>query len=300
MNKGILFALLAALISGVSVFINGSAVRLVDPAGYTVLKNLGALLFIGAVFISIRGLGQFRTLSRNQWAMLVLVGVIGGSLPFLMFFEGLKIGGPAVSSFIFRSLFVFAGVFGYFILKEKPQTGDFATGLMILLGNGLLVSGDIVFGMGQLLVLGATVLWALEYTISRKVLADVDPGVVMASRMFFGSAILIVSLYTTGSLDSVLVLSSEAVQWLFLTSLMLAGFLFVWYTALKHLPVLKATAILASGGVVTAMLQSIFLGKEIALAEGAGLVLVLIGSLLMAFLVNVVQDVPKIICKMVR
>ena len=300
MNKGIIFAILAALISGVSVFINGSAVKLVDPAGYTILKNLGALFFLAAVFFFINGFGHFRNLSRKQWTMLVLIGIVGGSLPFLMFFAGLKIGGAAVSSFIFRSLFIFAGVFGYFILKEKPQPKDFAIGLIILLGNALLISGDLVFGIGQLLVLGATLLWALEYTVSRKVLANVDPNVVMTSRMFFGSTILLSYLFLIGSMGEILSVSIEALQWLFITSLMLTGFLFAWYTTLKYLPVFKATAILASGGIVSALLNLVFLGKEIAFIEGSGLILVLLGAVLMAFLAHIIQVFSNITHKLVQ
>ena len=104
----------AALISGFSVFINGVAVTFADPFVYAALKNTGALLFLGAALLAFRELGNLRNLSLRQWGMLALIGVIGGSIPFLLFFWGLKLGGAAVSSFIYRSLFLFAGVFGNF------------------------------------------------------------------------------------------------------------------------------------------------------------------------------------------
>ena len=287
-GKGLALALAAAVISGFSVFINGVAVKLADPFVYTTLKNIGALVFLAAIVLALNGLAHFRSLSKKQWGLLVLIGLIGGSVPFLMFFWGLKLGGAAVSSFIFRSLFLFAGVFGYLLLKERPEPRDIAAGFIILAGNALLLSGDLVFGLGQVLVLGATALWALEYTISRKIMADVHPRVVMVSRMFFGSVVLLGFLAATGSLGISLA-SAEALQWLAITSVLLFAFLLAWYAALKHLPVLKATAVLALGGVITAALDLFFLGKAVTLTEASGLLLILAGALAMVGLADTLR-----------
>jgi drug/metabolite transporter (DMT)-like permease len=277
LRKGIALALLAALISGFSVFINGVAIKLADPVAYTLLKNVGAFALLAAIILECGELRHIRSLSRKQWMTLVLIGVIGGSIPFAMFFYGLKLGGAAVSSFIFRSLFVFAGVFGYLILKEEPEPRDVAAGFAILIGNALLVSGDLQLGLGQLLVLGATMLWALEYTLSRKALSDIAPRTLMASRMLFGSVVLLATMGIGGALGSFALTSIETIQWLLLTSVALGAFMMAWYTSLKYLPILKAASILALGGIVTAVLDAFFLGKAVTPGEAAGLFMILIG-----------------------
>jgi drug/metabolite transporter (DMT)-like permease len=282
MRKGVALALMAAVVSGVSVFINGVAVKLADPLAYTLLKNLGAFAFLAAIVLAFSEYRHFRSLSRRQWGMLALIGVVGGSLPFVMFFWGLKLGGAAVSSFIYRSLFIFAAITGYFILKEKPEPRDVAAGFIILIGNALLVSGDVALGPGPLLVLGATALWSIEYAISRKVMSGVHPRAVMAARMFFGSIILISFLFASGSLGTLSDIGIEALEWLALTSLLLGGFLISWYTCIKHLPLLKAASIFTLGGLVTAALEAAFLGKAVTPAQGAGLLLILVGVALIA------------------
>ncbi len=289
-SKGLVLALLAALVSGVSVFVNGVAVSLADPFAYTALKNMGALAFIAAITLALAGVRHFRNLSLRQWGLLVLVGVVGGSIPFLMFFWGLKLGGAAVSSFIYRSLFIFAGVTGYLILKEVPSPRDVAAGFVILAGNALLVSGEAAFGLGQALVLGATVLWAVEYAISRKLMSDVHPQAVMASRMFFGSIVLLGFLAATGSLGALFSADSAVLGWLALTSLLLCGFLFTWYNALKNLPLVKASVIFTLGGIVTAVLNAIFLSKAITLVQATGLVLILGGVLLAVGIASFVRS----------
>jgi len=287
-------ALAAALVSGVSVFVNGVAVALSDPFAYTAMKNAGALVFVAAVALAFAGFRHFRRLSLRQWGMLALIGVIGGSVPFLMFFWGLKLGGAAVSSFIYRSLFIFAGVTGYLVLKETPSPRDVAAGFVVLAGNALLVSGEAAFGLGQALVLGATLLWAVEYAISRKLMADVHPQAVMASRMFFGSVVLLGFLAATGSLGALFTADASVLGWLALASLLLCGFLFTWYNALKNLPLMKACVVFTLGGIVTAALNAVFLGKAVTLVQAAGLVLILGGVLLAAGAVSLVRSSLKL------
>jgi drug/metabolite transporter (DMT)-like permease len=292
-EKGIILALITALISGVSVFVNGAAVKLADPIAYTLLKNFGALVFLGAIALAFHEMKNFRSLSTKQWGMLVLIGIIGGSLPFAMFFAGLKLGGAAASSFIFRSLFVFAGVFGYVILKEKLELRDIAAGFIMLAGSALLISGTFVFGFGEALVLAATALWALEYTISRKALADISPRVLMVSRMLFGSLALFCFLATTGSIGTLLAFNAEILGWVAITSLLLFGFVSAWYSALKHIPVFKATAILALGGIVTAALDLGFSHKIPSFTDALGLCLMLVGAISAVGAVAMMRSLSK-------
>ncbi|MBN1169953.1 DMT family transporter [Candidatus Micrarchaeota archaeon] len=288
MNKGAVFAVLAAIISGISVFINGIAVKLSDPIIYTLMKNSGALVFLVAIVLLFNEWNKFRGLSWKQWSYLVLIGIIGGSIPFAMFFTGLSMSGAAASSFIFRSLFIFAGVFGYLILKENIRKEYLFAGLLILLGNLLLIPGELAFETGHLLVFGATVLWALEYTVSRKVMKGLHPRTVMVSRMLFGSLVLLGYLGATGALTEVAI-DTSILLWLALTSLILTGFVVCWYMALKRLPVLQATTILATGGIVTALLNLVFLGKAVTLAEASGLVFILLGAVLMVAFTNIMK-----------
>lgn len=291
-ERGLSLALVAALISGVSVFLNGVAVAPADPFVYTTLKNIGAFIFLAAAVLAFRELGNFRNLSARQWGMLALIGIIGGSIPFLLFFWGLKLGGAAVSSFIFRSLFIFAGFFGYILLKERPEPKDAAAGALMLIGSALLVPGGFVFGFGQALVLAATLFWALEYTVSRRLMADVHPRVVMVSRMLFGSIILLAFLAATGPLTA-MTPTADMLAWLVLASLLLFGFMSAWYSSLKHLQVLTATSILALGGIVTAALNLVFLGKAVSLTDAFGLLLILTGAIAMVSAADFLRAVRK-------
>jgi drug/metabolite transporter (DMT)-like permease len=99
----------------------------------------------------------------------------------------------------------------------------------------------------------------------------------MASRMFFGSIIILAFLFTSGSAAALSALTTDILLWLAVTSLLLFGFLFCWYQSLKSLPVLTATSILALGGVITAALEMFFSSRPFTPFEGLGLILIVLG-----------------------
>jgi hypothetical protein len=86
---GVVLAGATACVSGVAVFVNGYGVRRVpDPTTYTTAKNLVAALALAVVLIvattgrSTAGLALPRT-NRRWWGLLA-VGVLGGSVPFVL------------------------------------------------------------------------------------------------------------------------------------------------------------------------------------------------------------------------
>ena len=104
---GVALAAITALISGVSIFVNGFAVKqLPDAAVYTTLKNgVAAVLLIGLA-IAVVPRAQVRAIDRRSWTKMAVIGVIGGSVPFLLFFSGLAIASAPTAAFIHKTLFI--------------------------------------------------------------------------------------------------------------------------------------------------------------------------------------------------
>jgi drug/metabolite transporter (DMT)-like permease len=92
-NKGIMLAFAAALVSGVAVFVNGLAVRRFDDATvYTTAKNLiaGVILAIALLATTtVASVGVARTVPRSALPKLAVIALVGGAVPFVLFFEGL-------------------------------------------------------------------------------------------------------------------------------------------------------------------------------------------------------------------
>lgn len=260
-NKGIYFALLAAAISGAAVFFNKFAGKAFGDSGvFTTWKNIPvAIAFLGIMFFP-KFLKELKVLNKTQWIYLALIGAIGGSIPFLMFFKGLAITSAASAAFIQKTLFIWVGLLAFFFLKEK-------LGRMQILAFGLLFLGNLAlggfsawkFGAGEALIFGATLLWSIEYILAKKVLAGMSPEIVCWARMFFGSVILVLFLIAAGRGGEILSLNLIQAKWIFISSALLFGYVFAWYKALKLESASLAACFLVPASLITTLLNSIFI-----------------------------------------
>jgi drug/metabolite transporter (DMT)-like permease len=64
------------------------------------------------------------------------------------------------------------------------------------------------------------------------------------------------------------------IGWVFITGLVLAGYVGTWYAALARAPAIDVTAVLVGGFIVTASLNSLVLGRTMPSAAGLGFVAV--------------------------
>jgi drug/metabolite transporter (DMT)-like permease len=274
--RGLILALFAAVVSGVAVWLNVQGVarvaQLGDAGTYTTAKNLvaAAVVTLGAVGIGGRwapaGLGRPR--GRAQWGALVGVSVIGGSVPFLMFFEGLarigRDGALDAQAAHKASLLVGVAVLGPLLLRER-------LGLLQGVGVGLVTFGYLAIGTdvlgtdttGLLLVAGAAVLWALESVVDRWLLSDVSVATVGVARLGAGAGWLLVLGLFTGDTAALARLGASGWGWALLTGSVLALYVALWLGALREAQAVDVTAMLALAVPVTAVLNR--------LSEGAPL-----------------------------
>ncbi|HLA25543.1 MAG TPA: EamA family transporter, partial [Patescibacteria group bacterium] len=80
-------ALLTAVFSGVNNFITKIAVTAVkDPVVFTTLKNAIVAVFIIGIIIIWKKRSELKTLTPKQKKLLILIGIIGGGIPFILYF----------------------------------------------------------------------------------------------------------------------------------------------------------------------------------------------------------------------
>ncbi len=266
-----------AVISGFSIFINKYSVSVINPYIFTFLKNAAvALMLSGSVFL-IKDWKSFAGLTKKQWLQLILIGLIGGSIPFLLFFKGLSLTSAAQGAFIHKTMFVYAVILAAVFLKEKISKEFLIGALLLLLGS--LVSLKALptsFGKGDLLVLSATILWAIENLISKRALKELPAGTVAWGRMFFGSFFILIYLVLTSQIGFIGNLGSEQIVWTLITSVLLFGYVFTWYSGLKYVPLSAATAILIIGSPITTFL-SVLSGGRVGSGEAISAILIFIG-----------------------
>jgi len=285
MRTGILLAAATALISGVSVFLNGYAVKaLPDPGLFTTLKNGVAAIALFTVAVPLlrqRG-GSFRV-DRRDFGWLTLIAVVGGSVPFLLFFTGLSLATAPTAAFIQKTLFVWVALLAVPFLGER--LGLLQIGAMgVLLASQLLIAPPtgVSWGIGETMIAAATLLWSVEVILAKKLLSRVDPLVVGVGRLGIGLIVLFGYVAISGKLGTITTLSSTQWTWVLVTGLLLAGYVGTWFSALKNAPATVVTCVLVLAAPITAFLDAAVNGRIPDTAPLAGYGLLTLAAVVLA------------------
>src|SRR3990167_10101199 len=109
MKKGIQLALITAGISGFSIFASKFFLADINPILFTTLKNLLVTVVL-SVFVYVSQRKTISLLTKKQWKQLVLIGIIGGSIPFALFFTGLSKITAIEGALIHKTLFIWVAI----------------------------------------------------------------------------------------------------------------------------------------------------------------------------------------------
>ncbi len=283
---GIGLALAAACVSGVAVFVNGFGVRrFADATVYTTAKNVvAAALLLGLLAATGAGRAGERAArgpaNPRRRVLLVAMGVVGGSVPFVLFFEGLARASSVDAAFIQKTLVIWVALIAVPLLHER--VGPLHVGAIALLVAGqAFLSQDLAafrVGTGEALILIATLLWAVEFVVAKRLLASFSAPAVGAARMGLGSVVLLLWLLVTGRLGALAGLSAAQWGWALATGAILGVYVSTWFAALARAQAVDVAAALVFGAVITAILARGFQGVTITAVDAVGLLLIAAGA----------------------
>ncbi|MDA8291537.1 MAG: DMT family transporter [Actinomycetota bacterium] len=277
-GSGVALAGLTAVVSGVSVFVNGYGVRAVpDAAVYTTAKNALAAVVLLLVVAAVPALrsgplvpgsatgpggrpgASSRAPRRIGRALgLAYVAAVGGGVAFVLFFTGLAHSASEPAAFVHDTLVLWVGAVAWRALGERLAPVN-------LLAIGALLAGQVVLsgGVGRIsgtgglgLVLAATLLWSVEVVVAKRLLAGVAPGTVALVRMGGGSLLLVAYLALDGRLGALAAMDAHEVAWVAATGVLLAAYVATWFAALARARAVDVTSILVGSVLVTAALQA--------------------------------------------
>jgi drug/metabolite transporter (DMT)-like permease len=284
---GVLLAAATAVISGVAIFANGFGVRawteISDATTYTTLKNIVAalILLIAATVVGRRTPNQVEvSVVKAHWRGLTVIAIVGGSLSFVLFFEGLARATSTDAAFIHKTLVVWVAVLAVYFLHEKIGPLHIAAIALLVWGQVALTGGvdGVVFGAGEWMILAATLLWSIETVIAKRVLSSVPSLTVGVARMAGGAVVLVLYGFGRGAFSGLTGVTASHVGWILITGLTLACYVATWFAALARAQAVDVTAVLVGGAIITALLELGVRGVE--LPPSLGLVLVAAGAAL--------------------
>jgi len=281
LRSGTVAASMTAVVSGLAVFINGFGVRawsgIADATTYTTMKNAVAAAVLAAVAAirlrSRRGGRATTSVGLRRSIGLLAVAVIGGSVPFVLFFEGFARAGSSQAAFIHKTLVVWVVILAVVFLRER-------IGWLHVAAVGLLLSGQAVMlggaptsapGSGEMMMLAATLLWSVEVIVAKRMLTAVPALTLGVARMAGGAVLLLAYGLVRGGFGELGALGAVHWMWVGLTGLVLAGYVAGWYAALARAQAADVTAVLVGGALITGILDGGLRGLAVS-PVGLGLV----------------------------
>jgi drug/metabolite transporter (DMT)-like permease len=285
MNKGIYYALLTAGISGFSIFFSKIFVSKMDPVVFTTLKNIFVAIVLSSFLFRPKITEQIKKLTKNDWIKLISIGIIGGSIPFALFFTGLSMTSAVTGALIHKTLFIWVAFLAIIFLREKLSFIQMV-GYVLVLWGGMWVSGfnGIHFSRGELMILGATILWAIENVIAKKTLTTIPSEIVGWSRMAIGSIVLIGIVVWQGNINQIFTLSLSNFYAVIIGATFLTGYVLSWYKALSKAPATVVSSVLSLSTIITGLLSTKFLSTKLTFPDITSFALIAAGVFLISWL----------------
>lgn len=265
--SGIAIAFCTALVSGVSIYLNGKAVKhFGDATVYTTAKNaVAGVLLLALALVPGRAPAAGAPLHRPRPFALLAVAVVGGSVPFVLFFEGLARAQATQASFIQKTLVVWVALLAVPLLKERFRAPHALAICLLVGGQAWLVGsvGHVAFGAGEVMILAATLLWSIEVVYVKRLLGSFPSRTLAVARMSLGTVLLLGWLVVTGRIGQLGSFDAVQWRWILLSGLLLTAYVATWYAALARAQAIDVTAVLVFGAVVTALLSGAAVGTPI-------------------------------------
>ena len=282
-NKGILLAITASVISGISIFSNTVFVSSADPLIFSIVRNGVVALMFTSILISFNQFRRLRTLTKREWGMLAIIGIIGGGIPFALFFSGLAMIGAVSGNILQKTLFLWVALLAVPILKERISRLQLVG--YITLFVGMFVTGGtykLIPSTGSYLILAATILWAAENIIAKVTLKRVPSLIVAWGRMIFGLPCLIIASVIVGKYPLLFVPASYTLVPIVVSSVLLVAYMSTWYAALKRAPATLVSSLLVFAPVITAICSSTILHRAMTEQQMTNIALLTIGTFVIA------------------
>lgn len=290
-RTGALAATGAALLFGSSFVATAFALRAFGPLAVGAWRGAAATVIVGALVMGGRvdGRGAVRTLGREGWLRLAILGALGG--PIFIVSMNLAVGGSGatIAAFVAGLYAVLAALLGPPLLGERLGPGPIAAFVVALVGTALLagfeVGPDRPFGLGPGIgagLVGATA-FALYLVLTRRWARTLRlPGAAVAVANFAACAIVLVpatllvggeSLVPAAGPDAPI--ATLALGWLIVGGSVAAQLLLV--AGLRRLPARRSSAVLLLNPLTASALAAVLLGERLSPPQLAGAALVLVG-----------------------
>lgn len=232
-------------------------------------------------------------LVKKDYVILIIVSVCGAAIAPYLYFVGLHQSSAADTSLLSNVEIVFTVLIALLFFKEKLKPiGFIAIGLVlsgvIIITTNLQFSGSLLqLNTGHFLILGATLLWALDNNLSRIISVKIDTAKLVQLKSAIGGSILLSMVFLT---QISLMMAVTQIPYVILLSVLgFGGSLYFFLHSLKRIGTIKTIMIFSMSSVFGLVFAAIFLHEQISMYQIMAILIMLAGI----YLINRQESVKK-------
>lgn len=195
---GLIYVLISAILFGSAFTLAKEPLKSVN----SLMLSSIVYLISGASLMPVAYRSPFKIKGKKQIATIVIIAILGAAVAPLLLFFGLEQTEPTDAAILVNGEIIFTILFAWIFFGEKAS--DFRSiGSIVLVITGLVlattelrISGTLFqFKAGNIMILAATICWALDNNISRRFLvtSNIEPAPLAMIKSFLGGSILFVA-----------------------------------------------------------------------------------------------------------
>ena len=209
--------------------------------------------------------GNIANANGNKLKLIFIDSICGAVIGPVLFFYGLKLTNASVASILINAEFLFSILLAISILKERPGKIAYAGIVFIFIGliilNAKTDNSDISQNnhfIGNMLIMGAAIFWALDNNISNVILKKGTPIIrIIQIKSLIGGAITLAIVFVS---DIAFSINLYQIPNLLLLSLGgFAGSLFLFLKGMREVGTVKSVMIFSTSSVFGIIFALIFL-----------------------------------------
>jgi len=278
---GYVFAILAALLFG-------SVSTIAKPTLVTIHPILLASFVYFLASLVATPLIQRRnfSISLKDKGLLLAIAISGAVIGPIMFFTGLEESSASDSTLLLNGEIIFSIFLAILLFREKLSTINYLAVALVIAGV-VIVTTDMEFSFsafdvqntGNLLIIGATLFWALDNNLSKMLSIKLDVARIVQLKSLIGGSILLSLVFL---LQIPLNIELEHLpNILLLGTAGFGGSIFLFLHSLKRIGTIKTIMIFSTSSAFGLIFASIFLQEEISHFQIIAMLVMLSGFYIM-------------------
>jgi drug/metabolite transporter (DMT)-like permease len=236
---------------------------------------------VSAITLTPATISKKTTFQRKDFLRILVISIAGAVIAPLLFFNGLHLTSASNTAVLSNIEIVFTVVIAILFFREKINRVGFlglsmvTIGATVITGTPELTGSFTTLDLGSLMVIGASLFWAIDNNVSKIITKRVDVLKIAQFKSGIGGVILLGIVFATNI--PFLVPANEIPFILLLGSVGFALSLFLFLKSLHIIGVVKTIVIFATSSVFGLIFAILFLHEKISTFQIIAICIMIIG-----------------------